>query len=807
MDIFFRARKKACVMMGASVMLLGLAPSFAPSFASTPAVAPTAADYARAERFLPGKMPLYVDNANIEHHWLEPEDEFWYRRTNAAGEREFVLVDAKTGRRRPAFDQKIVAGGLSEATKRKVDAGALPFGTFRYVNDRSAIRFELSGKSWTCQLTITQCAAEAPSVAYGEVMSPDGKWVAFVRDHNLWIRPVAGGAEFPLTRDGVEGHGYATMAGYGMIFMKAVRMGLPLPTQAAWSPDSRRLLSYRLDERKTKTLSLLQSVPEDGSMRPKLYTFHYPMPGDADLPMGEPFVFDVVERRQIKLAIPPFIALFAPPMQKRDAWWGPDSNNVYFVNTDRYRKVATLFKVDAATGSAQELLKETSTTNLHLTPEYFERSLLATLRNGDVIWYSTRDGWGHLYRYNAAGKLLNQITRGEWTVRSIARIDEKAGRLYFMGSGREKQRDPYERSLYSVRFDGSDMRLLTPEPADHELPHGLTILRHDAQSMDVERGRFSPSGRYFVDSYSRPNTPPVFVLRTAAGRLVKKLEEADVSKLVAGGYTPVEPFQAIAADGKTPIYGNVFRPSTFDPNKRYPVIDAVYPGPQQIRAGKNFGEAVFGTFDSFEAQSLAELGFIVVTIDGRGTLLRSKAFLDYSYGRLQRAGDLDDHIAGIRQLAERYPYMDLDRVGIDGLSGGGFAAARALLAYPDFYKVGVSAAGNHDQRGYISGWADANIGPAAEEAYLAASNLPLAGNLKGKLLLIHGDMDENVSPTLTLKLVDALVKANKDFDLLILPNEGHGASLSPYAVRRKWDYFVRNLLGVEPPAQYRIGAR
>lgn len=791
-------------MVSVSVMLLGLASSFA----SAAPVAPTAADYARAERFLPGKMRLYVDNADIQHHWIEQEDELWYRRTNAAGELEFVLVDAKTGQRRPAFDQKIVASGLSEATKQKVDAASLPFGTFRYVNDRSAIRFELSGARWTCQLAFARCAAEPASGAHpGEVVSPDGKWAAFVRDCNLWIRPVAGGAEFALTRDGVEDHGYATLAGYGLIYMKSVRLGVPIPTQASWSPDSRRLLSYRLDERKTKTLSLIQSVPEDGSMRPKLYTFHYPMPGDADLPLGEPVVFDVVERRQIALVIPPFIAILAAPMRKHDAWWASDGNNVYFINYDRYRKVATLYKADATTGSAQELLQESSTTNLHLTPEYFERSLATTLRNGDVIWYSERDGWGHLYRYNAAGKLLNQITHGDWTVRSIARIDEKEGRLFFMASGREKQRDPYERSLYSVRFDGSDMRLLTPEPADHELPHGLTILQRDVQSTEAaERVRFSPSGRYFVDSYSRPNTPPVFLLRTAAGRLVKKLEAADISKLVAGGYTPVEPFQAMAADGKTPIYGNVFRPSTFDPSKRYPVIDAIYPGPQQIRAGKNFGEAVFGTFDSFESQSLAELGFIVVTIDGRGTLLRSKAFLDHSYGRLERAGDLDDHIAGIRQLAARYSYMDLDRVGIDGLSGGGFAAARALLAYPDFYKVGVSAAGNHDQRGYISGWADTNIGPVGEDPYLAASNLPLAGNLKGKLLLIHGDMDENVSPALTLKLVDALVKANKDFDLLILPNEGHGASLSPYAVRRKWDYFVRNLLGADPPAQYKIGA-
>jgi dipeptidyl aminopeptidase/acylaminoacyl peptidase len=260
----------------------------------------------------------------------------------------------------------------------------------------------------------------------------------------------------------------------------------------------------------------------------------------------------------------------------------------------------------------------------------------------------------------------------------------------------------------------------------------------------------------------------------------------------------------LAADGKTPIYGNLYRPSNFDPNKRYPVIDSIYPGPMDTRTGKNFGESVFSTFDSFDTQSLAELGFIVVTIDGRGTALRSKAFLDYAYGHMDKASDLEDHIAGLRQLAARYAYMDLDRVGAEGISGGGYATAHALLAYPDFYKVGVSASGNQDQRGYISGWGDMYLGPLAgnTSAYLAAANEPLAGNLKGKLMLITGDMDENVSPTLTMKLVDALIKANKDFDLLIVPNEGHGAALSPYAARRKWDFFVRNLLGAEPPDGY-----
>jgi dipeptidyl-peptidase 4 len=766
----------------------------------------SAADYARAERFLRGHMPQYVDNADIEHHWIGAEDKFWYLRSNAAGEHEFVVVDAATGQRSPAFDQKIVAAALSEATKNKVEPGKLPFSVFRFVKEKHAIDFRMGADRWNCQIDTARCLKQPPSGEHPfEVLSPDGKWAAFVRGYNVWIRPIGGGAEVALTQDGVEHNSYATFSGYGLIWMRLVRLGLPLPTQVLWSPDSKRLLTYRMDDREVKTLSLLEAVPEDGSIRPKLYTFRYPMPGDEVLPSGQLVVLDVATRQQTSLAAPPFIALFASPMQKHDAWWAANGKSIYYIRYDRYRKNVALYKADAATGSAVELLHESSATFLELTPEYFEKDLPTTLENGDIVWYSQRDGWGHLYLYNGAGKLLRQITRGEWNVRSIAHIDEAHKRIYFLAGGREKDRDPNEVVLYSVGLDGKGLRILTPEDGDHELPHGLGILKlPDPLVNDTERLRFSPSGHYFVDSYSRPNTAPVFVVRAAQGRLIKKLEEADLARLIAGGYTPVEPFKVVAADGKTPIYGNLYRPSNFDPGKRYPIIDSIYPGPMDTRVGKNFGQALFGTFDAFQTQSLAELGFIVVTIDGRGTALRSKAFMDYAYGRMDKASDLYDHIAGLRQLAARYPYLDLDRVGAEGLSGGGYATAHALLAYPDFYKVGVSSSGNQDQRGYISGWGEMYLGPLKEneKAYLAAANSTLAANLKGKLLLIHGEMDENVSPTLTLKLVDALIKANKDFDLLYMPNEGHGAALSPYAMRREWDYFVRNLLGAEPPADY-----
>jgi dipeptidyl aminopeptidase/acylaminoacyl peptidase len=285
--------------------------------------------------------------------------------------------------------------------------------------------------------------------------------------------------------------------------------------------------------------------------------------------------------------------------------------------------------------------------------------------------------------------------------------------------------------------------------------------------------------------------PPVFVVRRADGGLINRVAEADISGLRKEGYTPVEPFQVTAADGKTAIYGNLFRPSTFDASKKYPVIDSIYTLPSVIRTGKSFSGALF---NYFEAQSLAELGFIVVTIDGRGTAYRSKAFLDYAYGHLDKVSDLDDHIAANRELARRYPYMDLDRVGADGVSAGGYGAARAILAYPDFYKVAVAAEGNQDQRAGPAALEETMLGPLDANTYTAASNLPLAAHLKGKLLLMHGDLDESASPSLTMKLVDALVKADRDFDLVIVPNEGHSMfAASPYFIRKKWDYFVRNL--------------
>ncbi len=385
---------------------------------------------------------------------------------------------------------------------------------------------------------------------------------------------------------------------------------------------------------------------------------------------------------------------------------------------------------------------------------------------------------------------MNQITHGEWAVLDLLHVDEKHGYLYFTAGGKEAGQDPYYPHLYRVKLDGTHLRHLTPEPSNHDIA-------------------FSPTGRFFIDTYSRIDTAPVSVLRAADGRLIRELQRADIAPLRAAGWRPPEPFKVKARDGHTDIYGVIFRPSNFDPGERYPVLDAIYPGPQVIRTPKAFGVQE-------SDQALAELGFIVVTIDGMGTPSRSRAFRELSYNNMGDAGGLEDHIAGLKQLAARYPYLDLTRVGIYGNSGGGYASARALLKFPDFYKVAVAAAGNHDQRSYWAEWGERFHGYPVGENFLSQANAPLAANLKGRLLLVHGSLDDNVHPSNTLQLVDALIAANRDFDLLILPNRNHGLvdlgkgkaasrRSDPYFLRRRWDYFVEHLLGIAPPKEFDLG--
>lgn len=740
----------------------------------------SAEDYARAEQFLPWNLNPRVRNLEVRPNWIDAGDRFWYERQTRDGT-EAILVDARTGERRP----------LPEGSERQA--------------------LENAGESGL------QGDRLAATLAHG-LISPNGRWAVSARDSNLTLRDMDSVEERALTEDGELHHAYGKSPDSNTFAVTARVAGIPLPPMALWSPDSRRLLTVRLDERRVKDLHLLQLAPPDASARPVLHTYRYAMATDEHIPHADLHVFDVPSGQQVRAEWAPIPAPLLSPVELQHVWWNEDGTLAYFLDLARGCRECRLCELDAATGAVRPILEEQNDTYLELNPTTMAQPNVRILGGGEeVIWFSERDGWGHLYLYDGrTGDLKNQITSGDWLVRDIIQVDEKIRRVYFTACGREPERDPYYRHLYGVDLDGSGLALLTPEDADHQvsIPPASEIVA--LAQMAILGGTpsvagFSPSGRHFVDTWSRMDAAPVSVLRSADGALVCTLETADVSDVISAGWRWPEPFQVKARDGETNLYGAIYRPSHFDPKQHYPVIDMIYPGPQVIRTPKrSFPADPIESINYAFPQVMAELGFVVVTLDGLSTPFRSKAFHDFAYGRMEEAGGLEDHIAGLRQLAQSHPYMDLDRVGITGHSGGGFASTRAILAYPDFYKVAVSSAGNHDQRGYQSYWGEKYQSlPKAvddiEDAYGAQINARLAGNLEGDLLLIAGDMDDNVHPALTFQVVNALIAANKDFDLLLLPNRNHRTSLlDPYVLRKLWDYFVQHLLGAEPPASYRI---
>ncbi|HKS54561.1 MAG TPA: DPP IV N-terminal domain-containing protein [Steroidobacteraceae bacterium] len=666
------------------------------------------------------------------------------------------------------------------------------------------MEFDFADKVWTCRVDRAACTSRvAPKPDDTQVLSPDGKWAAFLRACNLWVRATDGSGEFALTSDGEQANGYARSPGNNVLADAGRRNG-SVPV-LLWSPDSKKILTHRVDERAVKELPVLQAVPADGTVRPKVSSYRYAMANDEHKALLTQFVFDVRSRGRVQLDFPGMSVVLQSPIENFHAWWSRDAAQVYYVERGPFYRTLALRVADAATGRARTLIEESGPTFIELAG-IARRPMVHVLSSGEIVWFSERSGWGQLYRYDGATDVpAKPITSGEWVVRSVVGIDERERVVYFTASGREAGRNPYLRHLYRVHLDGSGLQLLTAEDADHRIftCDDLLLGGQAPDPLGCERDRvgFAPSGRYFIDVYSRPDLPPHSVLRARDGRLIAPIETADAAALQAGGFTPPESFEALAADGQTPLYGVILRPSHFDPGKRYAVIDSMYPGPQVTRVQYDFATTVF---DPLGASALAELGFIVVTLDGRGTPLRSKSFLNDSYGKLGTAGNLADHVAVLQQLARRDPSMDLRRVGVSGYSGGGFAALRAMLDYPEFYKVGVAASGNHDQRGYLAAWGETYNGPDDGKNYLAAANAPLAANLRGKLLLMHGGADDNVHSALTLQVVQALIDANKDFDLLIVPTAGHGLMGRTYPIRRQWDYFVRNLLEAEPPREYGI---
>jgi len=625
--------------------------------------------------------------------------------------------------------------------------------------------------------------AQLPGMAVG-AWSPDRKRYAFIRDWNLFVTEVDTKKETQVTTDGVKDFGYATDNAGWIHSDNAILL---------WSPDSKKIATFQQDQRNVGEMHLLKTR----AGRPTLESWKYPLPGDS--------IISTIQRVIIDLsgAQPKVVRLQMPTDEHRssvcdhvscvdhqfaDVQWYPDGRRIAFVSSSRDHKMATLRVADAASGAVRDVLREKVATQFESGDNIPNWRILPA--SNEVLWFSERDDWGQLYMYDlVTGALKHKVTSGVGNVNLLLHVDERTRQLFFVGVGKEQARDPYFRHIYRIGLDGKGLTLLTPEDGDHNVS-------------------WSPSKKYFVDSWSRPDLPPTAVLRDGvSGKLILTLEKADISKLVASGWKPPTRVTVKGRDGKTDLYGLMFTPTHLDSTRKYPIINYIYPGPQAGSVGPRSFIASRG-----DNQALAELGFVVVSIDGMGTPMRSKSFHDAYYGRM---GDntLPDQVAGMKELATRYPFIDINQAGMWGHSGGGFATASAMFRYPDFFKVGIAESGNHDNRLYEDDWGERyqgllTRGPNGIDNYDAEANQTVAKNLQGKLLLAHGTLDDNVPPDNTMLVADALIKANKSFDLLMLPNQAHGfGAASFYMMRRRWDYFVTHLLGATPPRDYVIGPK
>jgi dipeptidyl aminopeptidase/acylaminoacyl peptidase len=717
-----------------------------------------------------------VDHAVSSATWLDAET-FWYRDHDARGD-HLLRMDVASGKPVPAFDDARLAKALARAGLKHIKPDKLPIDGYVLAAD-GGFDLTVRGERYRCDPALDGCSRLATRGGKEPgVRSPDGRSEAFVRDWNLWLRDVASGNETRLTSDGVPDFGYATDNAGWIHSDRAIVL---------WSPDSSKIATFQQDQRKTGSMTLVSTRVG----HPEVETWKYPLVGDADVTMIERVVIDVPTRRVLRLKTPrdQHRSTLCDDVSCNGGWedvqWAPDGRTLAFVSTPRDHKAATLRIADVDTGAVRDVFTEQAKT-------YFESGNGAVNwrylpQSNEVLWFSERNDWGNLYLYDlASGELKHAVTSGSGNVTEVLAVDDATRTVWFRGVGREAGVDPYYQQLYRVSLDGGAPLRLTPEPADH-------------------RVFLSPDRAWFVDSWSTPTQPPVTVLRSARdGSTRATIARADIHRLEAAGWVPPENITVKARDGKTTLYGLLFKPSHFDPSRKYPIVDYIYPGPQTGSVGsRSFASA------RRDHQALAELGFIVVAIDGMGTPWRSKSFHDAFGGDI---GDntLPDQVAALHELGKRYPWIDLARVGVWGHSGGGYATADAMFTYPDLFKVGISESGNHDNRNYEDDWAEKWQGLEARRKdggsnYDDQANWRRAGNLKGHLLLAHGTMDDNVPPSNTLLVVDALIKANKDFDLVMIPNAHHGyGAAAPYMMRRRWDYFVRYLAGDVPPAQYRM---
>ncbi len=726
--------------------------------------------YQRAEQFLSKNITKLTKNISVDPNWVKDSDDFWFKEETEKGYK-FMYFNAKKKEITEAFDHAKMAEIIGKLIDKNVNPDSLKLNNLTFI-ERGKIGFQVKKKKLEVNLkdyTISEKEKEEKPAKW-QSKSPDGKWTVSVKLYNLYLTNNETGEEVALTDDGIEKYEYATPLSWYKMKDESAGEKYDPSIYVRWSKDSRKFVCSRLDRRKVGKLFLYQSLPDSG-MRAKVWSYERALPGEEPI-YTEYYSFDVGSKSKVKINFPPF-ADFTGSIYPA---WFKNNKAFYFARFERGYGKLELFKADAETGETNKLFTEESKTMV----EYQVVNCHWREDESQFFWTSERDGWCHIYAVDGkTGLVKKQLTKGEFVVHNIVKVDEKKELVYFIAGGKEEGRDPYYKHLYAVDFEGKEVKLFTPENANHSIS-------------------ISPDGNYFTDSYSTISTKPTHVIRsTKNGKVVAELAQSNIDKLLEAGYKMPQPFKVKARDGKTDIYGAMFYPSDFDPSKKYPVIDGTYSGPQAVRTPKSFARA-YRAADV----SLAELGFIVITIDGLGTAKRSKAFHNFSHKNLGDIG-AEDHISGMKQLAETHPYLNLERVGIYGHSAGGYDAAHALLIKPDFYKVAVSSAGNHDHGMAKAWWPEQYMGLPGKH-YKEQSNLTLAKNLKGKLLLVHGDMDNNVNPASSLRLAAELIKENKDFELLLIPNRNHGLSGHPYFIRKRWDWFVEHLMGVKPPSEYKI---
>lgn len=704
-------------------------------------------------------------------HWSNNE-QLLYRSSTEQGKQFFVL-DAKTKQKKLAFDHQKLATALARITEKEVNQENLPFKSFEIVS-KNKISLKVKGKAYQCNIESYLCKLTKNAAKKNELVAPNGEQAVFIREHNLWLRNLNDNSEKQLTTDGIENFGYATNnAGW-------VRGKKPV---VKWSPDSKKLTTFKHDGRNVGEMGIVSTAVG----HPKIDVWKYPLPGDENIFKIHRVVIDVEQAKVTPLAMPAddHRSTITDHVAGRDGSlldvdWSADSSNFAFVSSSRDHKTATLKMADATTGKVSTILSE-------VEESFFESGVSGISwkyldKSNEIIWFSQRSDWGHLYLVDATtGKIKNQITQGDWTVLELLDINQDTGKLIFTGAGKEGG-DPYFHYLYSINKDGTNLTLLTPEKKHHRIT-------------------LSKNAEYFLDRVSTPNQAESSFIRSTSNKSGFVVEQMDISKLTATGWQAPTPFIVKDRNGEHDIHGLMYKPSDFDASKSYPVVNYLYPGPQvgSIR-GRHFRTA------RGDNQAIAELGFIVIEIDALGTPGRSKSFHEFYYQNMGDSG-IPDQVAAIRQLAKQHSWIDSSKVGIWGHSGGGFASTRALLTYPDFYSVAVSQAGNHDNRNYADEWGEKYHGVLVKNEdgstnYDSQANQLIVDNLKGKLLIAHGTTDTNVPPYNTLVVVEALIEANKDFDMLMLPNRGHGFAREAYMMRKRWDYFVQHLMAVTPPKEF-----